>query len=221
MRKLKDERIIKEANAIRARLYFLMIILTLVADLIKFNFFKRNIFNYSIELVAILSSGCYIIFMAITNKVSLLSDSDDCIKELKNKWYSNGFAIYFYIFIFGELILMMISAESFKIIWLYVLVWLIPSLIFTIKAVKEGLILWGGKSRKENTLSSFRKRVMIGSLFFGVMVRFEYLWIDGKFQQVEILRIIIAAIMWGIPFYFIMKLLISTGEKNSDKNLKK
>ncbi|MCS4476454.1 hypothetical protein JQ032_15100 [Clostridium botulinum] len=47
------------------------------------------------------------------------------------------------------------------------------------------------------------------------------LWKNRSFNPIGIVRILGMAALWGIPFYFIMKLLINNSEKNSDRELEK
>ncbi len=67
----------------------------------------------------------------------------------------------------------------------------------------------------------FRKHCILGSLFYGIFMKWDSVWKDGIFNPKGILYILGMAAFWGIPFYFIMKLLISNSEKNSDKELEK
>ncbi|MDZ4957041.1 hypothetical protein GNF51_14785 [Clostridium perfringens] len=57
--------------------------------------------------------------MSLINGIPIFSSGDDCIKELQSKYLSHGFAICSFIFIVGELILLMIPGQSLKIIMLY------------------------------------------------------------------------------------------------------
>jgi len=81
------------------------------------------------------------------------------------------------------------------------------------------LLIWGSKSRERKGLASLKKSVLIGSLFFGIFTGWDNLWKDGIFHPTGIIFIIGCAFCWGILFYFTMKLIISNGEKNSNKEL--
>ncbi len=219
IKKLKDERIIKETNKISSPLYLLILILTVIVSSTKYIFFTQELSNYILEVLAISVSMGYLIISSLINGIPIFSSGDECINELQNKYRARSFEICFYTYVFGEFILLLIPGQSLGIIAFYILIWIVPGAIFTVKAIKRRLLLWGGENRKKKTIADFKKRVILGSLFYGIFMRWEHLWEQGKFQPMEILKILGAAAMWGIPFYFIMKLIISNGEKKSNKEL--
>ncbi|MBU5483908.1 hypothetical protein KQI86_06170 [Clostridium sp. MSJ-11] len=219
IKKLKDERIIKETNKISSPLYLLILILTVTVAVTKYIFFTQELSNYILEIAAITVSMGYLISNSLINGIPIFSSDDECINELQNKYRARSFEICFYTYVFGEFIALLVPGQALGITALYILIWIVPSAIFTVKAVKRGLLIWGGENRKKKTIVDFKKRVILGSLFYGTFMRWEYLWEQGKFQPMEILKILGAAAMWGIPFYFTMKLIISNGEKKSNKEL--
>lgn len=221
IRKQKDERIIKETNKIIAPLYVMILILTCIVAVAKYIFLTHEVSHYILELIAIITSIGYLIFRSLLNRIPIFSSEDECIKELQNTYRTNSFYICFWVYIVGEFILVLISGQEVEIVGFYVLIWLIPSIIITVKSIKRGLFIWGSKNREKRGMVSFKKRVLLGSLFFGIFTGWSNLWNDGIFQPMGIVWVIGRAIGWGIPFYFVMKLMISKGEKNSDKELEK
>ncbi|MCC5424158.1 DUF6773 family protein [Clostridium botulinum] len=219
-KKLKDERIVKEANKVIAPMYVLILVLTCIGAIIKYIFFNQEISNYILELVATIGAMGYLIFISIINHIPIFSSEDQCIRELQNKYRTYSFNICFWVYVFGEFILLLIQGEEFyKIVGFYFLIWFIPSIIITRKLIKKGLFVWGSKKREKNGMKSFRKHCILGSLFYGIFMKWDSVWKDGTFNPKGILYILGMAVFWGMPFYFIMKLLISNSEKNSDKEL--
>ncbi|OPD19527.1 hypothetical protein AL710_13630 [Clostridium botulinum] len=219
-KKLKDERIVKEANKVIAPMYVLILVLTCIGAIIKYIFFTQEISNYILELVATIGAMGYLIFISIINHIPIFSSEDQCIRELQNKYRTYSFNICFWVYVFGEFILLLIQREEFyKIVGFYFLIWFIPSIIITRKLIKKGLFVWGSKKREKNGMKSFRKHCILGSLFYGIFMKWDSVWKDGTFNPKGILYILGMAAFWGMPFYFIMKLLIFNSEKNSDKEL--
>lgn len=220
-KKQKDERIKKETNKIIAPLYGLILILTCIVAVAKYILLTHEISNYILELMAIIVSMGYLIIRSLSNGISIFSSEDECIKELQNTYRTHSFSICFWVYIVGEFILVLIPGQEIEISGLYVFIWFIPSIIITVKAIKRGLFVWGSKNREKKGIASFKKRVLLGSLFFGIFTGWSDLWKGGMVHPVGIVWILGRAVAWGIPFYFIMKLMISKGEKNSDKELDK
>ncbi|KEI90853.1 DUF6773 family protein [Clostridium botulinum] len=221
-KKLKDERIVKKTNKVIAPMYVLILALTCIAAIIKYIFFTQEISNYILELVATIGAMGYLIFISIINHIPIFSSKDQCIRELQNKYRTHSFNICFWVYIVGEFILLLIQGEEFyKIIGFYLLIWFIPSIIITRKLIKKGLFVWGSKKREKNGIKSFRKRCILGSLFYGIFMKWDSVWKDGIFNPKGILYILGMAAFWGIPFYFIMKLFMDNSEKNSDRELEK
>ncbi|APQ96704.1 DUF6773 family protein [Clostridium botulinum] len=221
-KKLEDERIVKKTNKVIAPMYVLILALTCIAAIIKYIFFTQEISNYILELVAIIGSIGYLIFISIVNHIPIFSSEDQCIKELQNKYRTYSFNICFCVYVVGEFILLLIQGEEFyRIIGFYLLIWFIPSIIITRKLIKKGLFVWGSKKRKKNGIKEFRKHCILGSLFYGVFMEWSSLWKNRSFNPIGIVRILGMAALWGIPFYFIMKLFMDNSEKNSDRELEK
>jgi hypothetical protein len=145
---------------------------------------------------------------------------DEVLKEVKRSILSKCGMICYWIIIAGEFILFF--AEYIKTIdvLLYLIVWMIPALVITVYSIKHGLLLWGGAKRKELGKDALAKRTFIGALFFGVIMGGPQLYSQGTFHAIGILAILGYALGWGIPFYFVFKLFVNSGEKNADKLVK-
>ena len=218
---LKDERIIKESNKILAPLYVLVLTLTCIVAVTKYLFLTQEISYYILEIIGIITSIGYLFVRSILKGIPIFYSEDECIKELQNTYRAHSFSLCIWIYLFGGFILLFIQGQEVEIVGLYIFIWFIPSAIITIKGIKRGLFVWGSKNREKKGIVSFKKNVLLGSLFFGIIMGWSHLWKDGSFQPMGIVVIIGSAVSWGIPFYFIMKLMMSKSEKNSNKELEK
>ncbi len=70
-KKLKDERIVKEANKVIAPMYVLILALTCIVAIIKYIFFTQEISNYILELVATIGAMGYLTFISIINHIPI------------------------------------------------------------------------------------------------------------------------------------------------------
>lgn len=189
--KLKDERIVKETNKISAPMYMLILALTCIVAIIKYIFFTQEISNYILELVAIIGSIGYLIFISIVNHIPVFSSKDQCIKELQNKYRTYSFNICFCIYVVDEVILLVIEGEEFyKMVAFYPFIWLIPGITITRKSIKKGLLIWVSKKRKKNGIKKFRIGCIFCSLFYGVFMKWSSLWKNGSFNPMGIVWIL-------------------------------
>ena len=83
--------------------------------------------------------------------------------------------------------------------------------------LKKGWMVWGSKKREVTGKKEFGKRVIIGALFFGLIMGVPELIANGIFYVKGWLMILGMAAMWGILFYFAMLGLIKFSEKKADK----
>ncbi|APC40865.1 DUF6773 family protein [Clostridium estertheticum] len=216
--KLKDERIVKQSNEICARLYPLIIILTIIQVIFKYFLLTQNITDYILEINAILGSSGYLFIRTYVTGIPLFKHSDKCIHEIQNRYIMHSFYICFIIYVFGEFILMF-AFDKLILSSTYVLVWIIPACIYTFKIVKNGLFVWGSKKAEVAGVKSFKVRVAIGSIFYGVVMEWKVLFKNNSFHPIGLVLVIIMAIVWGILFYFIMKSIRNKSERHSNNEL--
>lgn len=220
-KKMKDERITKEQNKIIAPMYGLILLLTAMCVVVKYIFFTHQLVYYILDGLAVSISMIYLISRCLFDGISIMLSKDENIKEIQDKYCTQSLYICFWIYITGQFALFLLRQEKIEAIGLYFFVWGIPALIITIKCIKNGLFVWGTKKRKKKGIAEFRKRTVIGSLFYGIFMRWVTAWSDSGFSLnlKDILAILGMAAMWGIPFYFIMKLFMDKSEKISDKKV--
>lgn len=215
----KDERIMKVNNRIAAPLYALILVMTFLVAIIKLLFITQDIVDFILEIVAVFGSIGYVCIRLAAIQVPLFTKSDEIISEIQNRYRAHGFYICFATFVFGEFILMFVF-DKVLITALYILVWSVPSIIYTVLVIKKGVFILGSKRTEKSSMSSFKKRVVIGSGFFGIVCGWSFLFKDGSFQPMGLLAVAGMAVGWGIPFYFIMKAMIKKSESIADKKVK-
>lgn len=216
--KFKDERIEKKANEIYAKLYILILALTVVGAIFKWFFLTQNIIDYMLEIIALVGSIGYLLIKTSIAKIPLFESPDDCIKEIQNSYRKTCFTICFQTYILGELIIIFILNKS-TIACVYIIYWSIPSLIYTFVAIRQGLVVWGSRKLKVKRIKSFKIHTVIGSFMFGIVTEWKSLFYNNQFNPKGMLFVFIAATAWGIPFYFIMKYIVNKSEKIADKQL--
>ena len=217
-KKIKDERIEKESNRLSAYMYlfmFCVLAISLVYKLIIGAKFVR----YILELLCLTTSVVYLLFSSIKYKIGLFTNYDDSLKEIRTRILGICGMICFWIVIAGEFILFFLEMLEPSDLIIYIIAWGIPALGITIYAIRNGILVWGSTKRKVSGEKSLAKSTFIGSLFFGIVVGWPYLYESGTFNPKGILSIIGLALGWGIPFYFIFKFIINRSEKNADKKL--
>lgn len=215
-----DERIRKESNKFNAKMYYLLTGLMVVLLIVKL-FAKVEFSVYLLDVTTLLAGVVYLLVAEIRKGILFVKEKDEVLTTLHEENLSNAMYVEFFIVIFGEVLYLLVLKEHFLWLPAYFLVWMPPALIYTIAAIKNGWLIWGTKKRENEGKKDFKKRVVIGSLFYGVFVGWTFLFKDGVFRPEGILWILGLAAMWGIPFYFIMMGFMKAAEKNADKKLSK
>lgn len=214
-----DERIERESNRLSAKMFYVITLLTAVLLVVKIvNALPVKV--YLLEVITILAGVIYYIAAEVKAGIFLVRKRDEVLTAIHEKNLAKAMNVEFNILVFGELLFMFVMIEYF--IWLpaYFLVWLPPALIITIASIKNGWIIWGTKKREKDGKKEFKKRVVIGSLFYGVIVSGPRCFKDGAFDPTGLLWIAGTAAMWGILFYLIMSGVMKWSEKKADQKVK-
>ena len=214
-----DERIQKESNKLSAKMFYLLSLL--VAVLLVIKIMNRLPFQvYALEVITLVAGIIYLVVAEVQDGIFMIKERDEVLTTLHEDNLAKAMNLEFMLLVMGELLFMFLLKEHF--IWLpaYFLVWLPPALIITIASIKNGWIIWGTKKREKKGKKEFKKRVAIGSLFYGVIVGAPRLFKDGAFDPTGILWILGLAAFWGILFYLIMSGMMKVSEKKADSNVK-
>lgn len=217
-----DERIEKQYNSTNIVSYLLIQIACIISLLIKAFTIDINLFSTITEIFILIGCNVYIIVRSFILGISLkdlIKGMDEGILTFRNKFISQSFkAAYISTICIGAIYVFMF--DDIYLATFNILIFFIPGLYASYKYIKNGILIFGsGRKRngKKFTLKEFKIRVIIGSIIFGLIMHGNEVYVDGSFYFNGIIAIFLAALLWGIPFYFIMRLMINTSEKNADK----
>ncbi len=216
---LPDERIKKESNHLSAKMYYVITVLTIVSLIVKL-VCKVPFYVYLLEILALLGSIGYVLVSEVRKGILFVKEKDETLQTIHEEMLSNAMTISFWILIIGEWIFLFVAEKYSAWIVSYFAIWLVPALIITIASIKNGWLIWGTQKRKVEGKKSFKKRVAIGALVYGVILGFPMLFKDGVFHPEGLLWILGMGAMWGVLFYFAFTGFMKVAEKKADKILK-
>lgn len=218
MYKNKDERILNEYNKIASKMFWVITLLLFILMTYKI-FTGKGIELYVIELLCFSISIPYVLITKLVRKILFVKNPDKYLKSISNGIYTSGFMIDVWIILIGGFILITIDDGHTNLYSLYILVFIIPSLILTIYSIKNGWLIWGGSKRKSKGKLALKKKVILVALFYGITMHATELFKEGNFHSIVLVRILVRSLGWGIPFYFMFSLMVDKGEKNADNQL--
>lgn len=233
---VKDERIEKESNKLAAPMFYLFSVELLACLIVKL-VLGEPWYNFVLEIACLVPAWGYVLLKRAQNGILVIKEKDEALLTIRNEILSKAFMISFFVIILGELFYMFAVTDYFsrysiihsdeeiwtrEMTWMlvYLAVWFVPAIIFTIFTLKKGWLIWGSKKREVTGKKEFGKRVVIGSLFFGLIMGVPELIENGIFYAKGWLMILGLAAGWGILYYFGMMAFIKLSEKNADKAVK-
>jgi len=214
-----DERIMKESNHLSAKMYYVVTVLTVISLIVKL-VCRLPFYVYMLEILALLASVGYVLISEARKGILFVREKDEALKTMQEEVLAKGMNVSFWILILGELAYICLVRKYFFWVLSYLAIWFVPALIITIASIKNGWLIWGTKKREVEGKKSFKKRVAIGSLAYGAIVGFPFLFKNGTFHPEGILWILGLAAAWGILFYLIFMAFMKVAEKKADNNLK-
>lgn len=213
--RIHDERIEKESNKPAAMMFYVttvLLVLCITAKIVC----KLPVQVYALEIGCLAVSLIYAIADKARNGILWMSEKDDALVAINNKILARAYMIDFWMLAVGEVVFIVVLKEYFWWVSLYLFTLLVPALVITILSLKKGWLVWGGKKQEQKGIKEFRKRVVIGSLFFGVFVGWPQLYSEGTFHPEGILWVLGLGAFWGVMFYFLMLGFIKMSEKKAD-----
>ena len=216
--KVVDERIEKESNKFAAKMYYLITALTVISLIVKLAC-QLPLYVYGLEIIALVASLIYFLVSEARNGILFEKNKDEELLNIHYGILAKAEMVIFCIIVTGELFYLFLAKEYFFWILSYFVIWMIPGLLQTIITIKNGWLIWGSKQKEVSGKKDFKKRVVYGSLAFGIFMGFPFLFRDGVIHPEGILIILLYAVGWGIPFYFLFMLMIKISEKKADKKL--
>ena len=233
---VKDERIEKESNKLMTPMFYLFsagLFACLVVKLVL----GEPWYNFILEIACLVPAWGYALVKRAQSGILVLKEKDDALLSIRDAINSKAFMISFWVIIIGELFYMFAMTDYFsrygiikpdeegwtrELTWLfvYLAVWFVPAIIITVGMLKKGWMIWGSKKQETVGKKAFAKRVVVGALFFGLIMGVPELIANGIFYAKGWLMILGMAAGWGILFYFAMLGMIKLSEKNADKAVK-
>ncbi len=217
-KKIVDERVQKESNAVLARLYWLALALQVVVLVVKLCL-GAELIQWALDAIIILAG---LGVMAVMRSIKgLWGRKDEALREMDNSVLSTSFGTMLWVALLGSLLLMFGNGEE-NALWYgpTILPVMIASGLYTVLAIKRGLLLWGGERNKGSAKPQLRKSTTLGALFFGIVMGAPDCFEGGSFQFMGLVKIILMAAMWGLMFYGMMVLAINWGEKSANQAVK-
>lgn len=214
-KKVVDERIQKESNALLARLYWLALALQVVVLAVKLRL-GAELIQWAMDGIIILAG---VGVMAVMRSIKgLWGKKDEALREIDNSVMSTSFGTMLWVALLGSLLLMFGNGEE-NALWYgpTILPVLTASGIYTVLAIKRGLLLWGGERNKGSAKPQLRKATTLGALFFGIVMGAPDCFSGDVFQVNGLVKIILMAVTWGLMFYGMMVLAINRGEKSANQ----
>lgn len=214
-----DERILKESNALSAKMFYVITLLTVISLVVKL-VCRLPLYVFGLEIIALVASLVYVAVSEGSKGILFLKEKDAELQTIHEGILAKAMMINFFTIIVGELLYLFMAEEY--VVWglSYFAIWLVPALIITVASVKNGWLIWGGKKRETEGKKNFKLRVVLGALVYGLIMGFPQLYHDGAFHAEGILWILGMAALWGIPFYLIFVGIMKVSENKADKNLK-
>ena len=219
--KVVDERIEKESNKLSARMYVLMLVLTNACLIFKITK-GLPFYLYALEIIIELTMILYFLVKESQMGILFMNKRDEATQTLHESVLAKAFNIAFNIVVEGEFLLMfgllIWAREYYNWMCSYLVIWVPAALIISVASIKRGWLVWGSKKKEQEGTKAFGKRVVIGSLAYGVIMG-VFMMLSHGFSVKYLVMIPIMAAMWGISFYFIMLFLVKRAEKQADKKL--
>lgn len=220
--KVVDERIEKESNKLNAKMYYLMLVLT-IACLLGKVLYGLPFYLYALEIVVLFTMILYLLVKEYGSGVLLMNKRDEATRTFHEGVLSKAFNLAFIIVVEGEFLLMFAlliwAKEYFSWVLSYLVIWVPAALIITVLSIKRGWFVWGSKKKEQEGTKAFGKRVIVGSLLYGCIMGLFLMIVHGGFSVKYLIMMPVMAAMWGIPYYFVMLLLVKMGEKQADKKV--
>lgn len=214
MKKIADERITRESNALIAVAFWMMLFLQ--AGVLAAKLAMGAAVRVCILDIAVLAAGLIGLIVLRTMK-GLWGAKDDALQEIEQAGLSKIFGTMLWMVIIGELLLVFLDSAN---MWWYApcfIVWGIPALYVTIQSIRKGLMLWGSKKAEANGKSRLAKSTALGALFFAIVMGAPDCFADGAFQISGLWKVLGMGAMWGILFYLMMLGMLKLGEKKADQ----
>lgn len=213
-KKIADERITRESNALLARAFWMMLLLQ--AGVLAAKFALGAAVRVCILDMAVFCVG-FIGMIVLRTAKGLWGAKDEALREIEQAGLSKLFGTMLWMVILGELLLVFLDAGNLRWYAPFFIVWGIPAVYVTVQIIRKGLLLWGSKKAEATGKSRLALKTAVGALFFGVVMGGPDCFADGAFQVSGLWKVLGMGATWGILYYLLMLGMIKLGEKKADK----
>lgn len=214
MKKIADERITRESNALISVAFWMMLFLQ--AGVLAAKLAMGAAVRVCILDIAVLATG-FIGLIVLRTVKGLWGAKDDALQEIEQAGLSKIFGTMLWMMLLGELLLVFLDGENLRWYVPFFLVWLVPALYVTIQSIRKGLMLWGSKKAEATGKSRLAKSTALGALFFGIVMGAPDCFVDGAFQISGLWKVLGMGATWGILFYLMMLGMLKLGERKADQ----
>jgi hypothetical protein len=216
MKQIQDERTVNETNKIAAKLYWLILVMSGVVGAIMFALDRTFIIFVPI-IVAV--GGSVIFFVARYAYAGILFSraTDERIEIFKIN--TKAYCLYICWAVYGiSGAIVGIALPDNPAAILIFFIWIIPCFAAMVQFVRKGVGSTGFATNEKKPKRRGIFIVILASLFYGGFITWLNDGIYGLWPS--IFHSLLTAVLWGVPFYFIMRFIDRRTEKNADKLLK-
>jgi hypothetical protein len=214
MKEIKDERITSENNKLYAQTYWLVLFMTVIVT-INMLFADRTFAIYIPIIIG--SGGSLIIFFARYLYAGILFSraTDERIENFKIRTKAFCHIYCTVVYLISGVAAIHIFPEN-KAATSTFFIWIVPAFVVLVRSVKKGVAKTVPETKKKKR--GFKIATVIGALCFGAYMTWFVFDFEGILQNISFM--LLMAVSWGIPWYFLMNATNKMSDKNADKHLK-
>ncbi len=218
-----DERLIGLSRQLTARFYPWVFVAIILGGVAKFLFISREVNMYYLELISLLSA-VYLLVHYARNKVVFSEKSDECMVQLRQRYFSRAFMFCFWVYVLGNIYYLILRDTAVQLVNL--LVWFIPCLILTLFLVKKGLLLVAsGRSLASRVGKDRFRELKKRAIVFSILMTCFMVWgmpyclgVPFKWNWYAYFMMALGVVC-GIGWYYLMKFFIIQAEKRAEQEL--
>lgn len=218
---IKDERLTKETNKVNTQSFIIMEVLCIISIIVKLIVFKKLTGCY-VELLIVIGGNIYIALATLINKINLIvfikEKNDEMIVDYKRKVCAQSYMGSFVLTLVAPVPYLFLYNDIYQSIS-YMIIMFVSAAYATFRYIKDGLFIPQKRKDKKDWKKSFRRNVILGSLFFGIFTNLHRIFSNGVFHPKGLIWIIISGGLWGGMFYPIMIFMIKSSTNLADKKI--
>jgi preprotein translocase subunit YajC len=215
MKKFQDERTSNEVNKIYASLYWLILLLSGIVGAIMFAI-DRTFAIFIPIITAVAGSVTFLVARYAFAGILFSRDTDERIEIYKINTKAYCFYFCFAVYILSGAAAMFVFPDNPAATDIF-FIWIIPTSIAVFRTTKKGVGNTGFSTKDKKSKRILIAMTVVGALIYGVLMTLLHFEVQGIFPNIA--TILVQAILFGIPWYFLMRLVDKRAEKNAEKHL--